>query len=183
MIFHCLRYWVTIYHVDGFRFDLASILSRDRNGRPNPPVVDRSPKTRCSATRKSSPKLGTPPGRTGGLVRHRRWAEWNGRYRDDVRRFWRGDRMLGAMATRLAGSATCTSRAGRPYHSINFITSHDGFTLNDLVSYNASTTRTTAKKTATATTTITAPITASKASDAPSIEASACGRSRTPAPR
>ena len=67
-----------------------------------------------------------------------RWAEWNGRYRDDVRRFWRGDpHMVGPLATRLAGSSDLYQASGRrPYHSINFITSHDGFTLNDLVSYN-----------------------------------------------
>ena len=67
-----------------------------------------------------------------------RWAEWNGRYRDDVRRFWRGDpHMIGPLATRLAGSSDLYQASGRrPYHSINFITSHDGFTLNDLVSYN-----------------------------------------------
>jgi glycogen operon protein len=72
-----------------------------------------------------------------GSFANQRWAEWNGRYRDDVRRFWRGDPgTLGALATRLAGSSDLYASSGRrPYHSINFITSHDGFTINDLVSY------------------------------------------------
>ena len=72
-----------------------------------------------------------------GSSRRPRWAEWNGRYRDDIRRFWRGDPgCTGALATRLTGSSDLYLRDGRkPFHSINFMTSHDGFTLNDLVSY------------------------------------------------
>ena len=141
MIFVCLRHWVHKYHVDGFRFDLASILSRDRNGDlvPNPPVVETIAEDPLLADTKIIAEAWDAAGayqvgRFGNL----RWAEWNGRYRDDIRRFWRGDRgMTGPMATRLAGSGDLYQAGGRqPYHSINFITSHDGFPLNDLVSYN-----------------------------------------------
>ena len=140
MIFLCLRHWVHNYHVDGFRFDLASILSRDRNGElvPNPPLVETIAEDPLLAdTQDHCRSLGRRRGLPGGLVRQLRWAEWNGRYRDDVRRFWRGDAgMTGRLATRLAGSSDLYQAGSRqPYHSINFITSHDGFTLNDLVSY------------------------------------------------
>ena len=140
MIFHCLRYWVHNYHVDGFRFDLASILSRNRNGElvPNPPVVESIGEDPLLADTKIIAEAwdaagGYQVGDFGSL----RWAEWNGHYRDDLRRFWRGDsNMLGPLATRLAGSSDLYQASGRkPYHSINFITSHDGFTLDDLVSY------------------------------------------------
>ena len=140
MIFHCLRHWVHNYHVDGFRFDLASILSRDRNGDlvPNPPLVEAIAEDPLLADTKIIAEAWDAAGAYQvGTFANLRWAEWNGRYRDDVRRFWRGDRgMLGALATRLAGSSDLYEPSGRtPYHSINFITSHDGFTLNDLVSY------------------------------------------------
>ena len=140
MIFHCLRYWVHNYHVDGFRFDLASILSRNREGElvPNPPVVESIGEDPLLADTKIIAEAwdaagGYQVGTFGSL----RWAEWNGHYRDDLRRFWRGDsNMVGLLATRLAGSSDLYQSSGRkPYHSINFITSHDGFTLNDLVSY------------------------------------------------
>ena len=140
MIFHCLRHWVHNYHVDGFRFDLASILSRNRDGElvPNPPVVESIAEDPLLADTKIIAEAwdaagGYQVGTFGSL----RWAEWNGHYRDDLRRFWRGDsNMLGPLATRLAGSSDLYQASGRkPYHSINFITSHDGFTLNDLVSY------------------------------------------------
>ncbi len=149
LIFHCLRYWVHNYHVDGFRFDLASILSRDRNGNlmPNPPVLEAIAEDPLLADTKiiaeawdaaGAYQVGTfaisswPDALVGP-----RWAEWNGRYRDDVRRYWRGDpNMRGPLATRLAGSSDLYEDDGRrPYHSINFVTSHDGFTLNDLVTY------------------------------------------------
>jgi glycogen operon protein len=141
LIFHCLRYWVHNYHVDGFRFDLASILSRDRNGdlQPNPPVVESIGEDPLLADTKIIAEAWDAAGAYQvGTFGSLRWAEWNGRYRDDVRRFWRGDgHLLGAMATRLAGSSDLYEPSGRrPYHSINFITSHDGFTLSDLVSYN-----------------------------------------------
>ncbi|MBN2021825.1 MAG: glycogen debranching protein GlgX [Pirellulales bacterium] len=141
LIFHCLRHWVHNYHVDGFRFDLASILSRDRQGHlvPNPPVVESISEDPLLADTKIIAEAWDAAGAYQvGTFGQLRWAEWNGRYRDDVRRFWRGDpHLTGAMATRLAGSSDLYQPGGRrPYHSINFITSHDGFTLNDLVSYN-----------------------------------------------
>jgi len=150
MIFHCLRHWVHNYHVDGFRFDLASILSRDRDGNlvPNPPVVEVIAEDPLLADTKVIAEAWDAAGayqvgtfaslRWADTFSSPRWAEWNGRYRDDLRRFWRGDsHMIGPLATRLAGSSDLYQPGGRlPYHSINFITSHDGFTLNDLVSYN-----------------------------------------------
>lgn len=140
MIFHCLRYWVHNYHVDGFRFDLASILSRNRNGDlvPNPPLVEQIAEDPLLADTKIIAEAWDAAGAYQvGSFANRRWAEWNGRYRDDIRRFWRGDPgTLGALATRLAGSSDLYASSGRrPYHSINFVTSHDGFTVNDLVSY------------------------------------------------
>ncbi len=149
MIFHCLRHWVHNYHIDGFRFDLASILSRDRSGAltPNPPLVEAIAEDPLLADTKIIAEAWDAAGayqvgsfgnfRWGDLTADRHWAEWNGRYRDDVRRFWRGDaKMLGAFVTRLSGSSDLYEHAGRPpYCSINFITSHDGFTLNDLVTY------------------------------------------------
>jgi len=141
MIFHSLRHWVHNYHVDGFRFDLASILSRDRKGHliPNPPMVEVIAEDPMLADTKIIAEAWDAAGAYQvGSFADKRWAEWNGRYRDDVRRFWRGDdHLTGPLATRLAGSSDLYQSSGRrPYHSINFITSHDGFTLNDLVSYN-----------------------------------------------
>lgn len=140
MIFHCLRHWVHNYHIDGFRFDLASILSRDRNGNlvPNPPLVEAIGEDPLLADTKIIAEAWDAAGAYQvGSFGDQRWAEWNGHYRDDVRRYWRGDRGLrGRLATRLAGSADLYQAGGRqPSSSINFITSHDGFTLNDLVSY------------------------------------------------
>ncbi|MGA2065840.1 MAG: glycogen debranching protein GlgX [Thermoguttaceae bacterium] len=142
MIFHCLRHWVHNYHVDGFRFDLASILSRDREGNlvPNPPVVETITEDPQLADTKIIAEAWDAAGAYQvGTFGSLRWAEWNGRYRDDLRRFWRGEAsLIGPLATRLAGSSDLYQNSGRrPYHSINFITSHDGFTLNDLVSYSA----------------------------------------------
>lgn len=140
-IIDCLRYWVTEMHVDGFRFDLASILGRDKNGNliNEPPVLERIAEDPVLRNTKiiaeawdagGAYQVGSFPGG--------RWAEWNDRFRDDCRRFWRGDDNLAAScATRIGGSADLYGDDGRkPYHSVNFITSHDGFTLNDLVSYN-----------------------------------------------
>lgn len=141
MIFNCLRHWVYNYHVDGFRFDLASILSRDQHGEliPNAPVLEVIAEDPMLADTKIIAEAWDAAGayQVGSFGAHRRWAEWNGRYRDDVRRFWRGDAgYLGALATRISGSSDLYEHAGRPPHSsINFVTSHDGFTLNDLVSY------------------------------------------------
>jgi isoamylase len=140
LIFLCLRHWVHNYHVDGFRFDLASILSRDRNGDilPNPPIVEVITEDPMLADTKIIAEAWDAAGAYQvGSFASMRWAEWNGRYRDDVRRYWRGDfAQTGHLATRLAGSSDLYGDDGRqPCHSINFVTSHDGFTLNDLVSY------------------------------------------------
>ncbi|MGV3605269.1 MAG: glycogen debranching protein GlgX [Planctomycetaceae bacterium] len=140
MIFHCLRSWVHNYHIDGFRFDLASILSRDRQGNlvPNPPLVEAIGEDPLLADTKIIAEAWDAAGAYQvGSFGDLRWAEWNGRYRDDVRSFWRGDHgKLGPFVTRIAGSSDLYETSGRsPFSSINFITSHDGFTLNDLVSY------------------------------------------------
>ena len=140
MIFHCLRHWVHNYHIDGFRFDLASILSRDRNGHlvPNPPLVEMIGEDPLLADTKIIAEAWDAAGAYQvGSFGDDRWAEWNGRYCDDIRSYWRGDGgKRGALATRLAGSADLYQPGGRPpCNSINFITSHDGFTLNDLVSF------------------------------------------------
>jgi len=137
----CLRYWVAEMHVDGLRFDLASILGRDQNGNVmiEPPIVEMIAEDGVLR----DIKLIAEPWDAGGLYQvgmfpfGRRWSEWNARYRDDVRRFWRGDAgQAGALATRLAGSSDLYEASGRlPVHSINFVTCHDGFTLRDLVSY------------------------------------------------
>ncbi len=136
----CLRNWVAEAGVDGFRFDLASVFGRDRRGNVvvNSPAVNRiSEDSLLYATKLIAEpwdaaglyQVGTFPG--GG-----RWSDWNGRYRDDVRRFWRGEPgMTSALATRLCGSDDLYAARG-PLHSINFLCCHDGFTLNDLVSYN-----------------------------------------------
>jgi isoamylase len=140
MIFHCLRHWVHNFHIDGFRFDLASILSRDQRGEllPNPPMVEMIAEDPMLADTKIIAEAWDAAGAYQvGSFANQRWAEWNGHYRDHIRRFWRGDPgMTGPLATRLAGSSDLYQPSGRrPYHSINFITSHDGYTLNDLVSY------------------------------------------------
>ncbi|MEX0867487.1 MAG: glycogen debranching protein GlgX, partial [Pirellulales bacterium] len=140
MIFLCLRNWVHNYHIDGFRFDLASILSRDRQGHlvPNPPLIEMIAEDPMLADTKIIAEAWDAAGAYQvGSFSNLRWAEWNGRYRDDVRQFWRGDNgFRGPFATRLAGSSDLYEPGGRkPYHSINFITSHDGFTMSDMVSY------------------------------------------------
>ncbi len=141
LILDSLRYWVMETHIDGFRFDLASVLGRDQTGRllENPPIVERIAEDPILRNTKIIAEAWDAAGAYQvGAFPGRRWAEWNGRYRDDVRRFWRGDPgTVGALATRLAGSSDLYLDDGRtPCHSINFITSHDGFTLNDLTSYN-----------------------------------------------
>ncbi|MCP4129783.1 MAG: glycogen debranching protein GlgX [bacterium] len=139
-ILDSLRYWVVEMNIDGFRFDLASILGRDQDGNmlPNPPLIEwieedpilRDTKIIAEAWDAAGAyQVGDFPGR---------WAEWNGRYRDDVRQFWNGEQgTVGLFTTRFTGSSDLYEKEGRaPQHSINFITCHDGFTLNDLVSYN-----------------------------------------------
>jgi len=139
-VIDCLRYWVQEMHVDGFRFDLATSLSRDRWGHlsGNPALPARIAEDPLLRTAKIIAEPWDIGGYQVGQFPGGRWAEWNDRYRDEVRQFWRGDPgMTGALATRLAGSADLYSPYGRtPGHSINFVAAHDGFTLNDLVSYN-----------------------------------------------
>ncbi len=142
MILDCLRYWVMEMHVDGFRFDLASILGRGRQGEVlhNPPLLERIAADPVLANTKLIAEAWDAAGlyQVGHFPNWGRWAEWNGKFRDDIRRFVKGDHgMLSAAATRLAGSSDLYQPGGRaPFHSVNFITSHDGFTLEDLVSYN-----------------------------------------------
>jgi len=140
-IMDCLRYWVTEMHVDGFRFDLGSILGRDQSGRimENPPTLEQIAEDPVL----SSTKIIAEAWDAGGAYQvgwfpGGRWAEWNDLYRDNVRKYWRGDpKETRYLATRIAGSSDLYLRDGRkPFHSINFITSHDGFTMKDLVSYN-----------------------------------------------
>jgi glycogen operon protein len=128
-------------HVDGFRFDLASILGRDRYGNimENPPTLERIAEDPIL----NSTKIIAEAWDAGGAYQvgwfpGGRWAEWNDKFRDNVRKYWRGDpKETRYFATRLSGSSDLYLRDGRkPFHSINFITSHDGFTLKDLVSYN-----------------------------------------------
>ena len=141
LIFSCLRSWVCNYHIDGFRFDLASILSRDRNGNLvwNPPIIETISEDPILAETKVIAEAWDAAGAYQvGSFASVRWAEWNGRYRDDVRRFWRGDDWSrGSFATRFCGSSDLYKARGRkPTCSVNFVTAHDGFTLNDLTSYN-----------------------------------------------
>ena len=141
LILNCLRFWVGDMHVDGFRFDLASILGRDRYGNVmvEPPVIEMIAEDGVLADTKliAEPWDAAGLNQVGGFPFGRRWSEWNDKYRNDVRRFWRGDPGLTAgLATRLCGSSDLYGSSGRlPRHSVNFITCHDGFTLLDLVSY------------------------------------------------
>jgi len=140
-IVECLEYWVDSMHVDGFRFDEGSILSRGQDGAPMqyPPVLWHIELSEKLADIKIIAEAWDAAGLYQiGYFPGFRWAEWNGRFRDDVRRFVRGDAgVVGAVASRIAGSADIYEATGHlPLSSINFITCHDGFTLNDLVSYN-----------------------------------------------
>ncbi len=137
-IMDCLRYWVMEMHVDGFRFDLASILRRDQKGELLPgsslvDVIEQDPV--LARTKIIAEAWDTQVNQVGGFPG--RWAEWNSHYRDDVRRFARRDQgMVPVLATRIGGSSDLYQASGRrPYNSINYITCHDGFTLYDLVSY------------------------------------------------
>jgi glycogen operon protein len=139
MVTDSLRYWVTETHVDGFRFDLGTILAREPDGFDSQSGFL---KACCQDPVLSTVKLiaepwdcgpggyqvgGFPPG----------WAEWNDKFRDTVRDFWRGEAPAGALAPRLAGSADCFNHRGRkPWASVNFVAAHDGFTVNDMVTYN-----------------------------------------------
>ena len=139
-ILNCLRYWVLHMHVDGFRFDLASVLTRGRDGAllPNPPIIEHIAEDPVLRHTKIIAEAWDAAGTYQvGSFPNERWSEWNGRFRDDVRRFWRGDAgQLSALATRLCGSSDLYDKEGQtPNKSINFITAHDGFTLADLVAY------------------------------------------------
>jgi len=139
-ILDCLRYWVLHLRVDGFRFDLASILTRGTNGDvlPNPPAVEHIAEDPALRKTKIIAEAWDAAGvYQVGSFPNKRWSEWNGRFRDDVRKFWRGDRhMLRAFAARMAGSPDLYNvKSQTPQKSINYVCCHDGFTLYDLVSY------------------------------------------------
>ena len=140
LVLDCLRYWAAEYHVDGFRFDLASILGRDQNGAPlpNPPLLE----SLAFDPVLSKCKLIAEAWDAGGLYQvgsfpaYNRWAEWNGKYRDAARKFLKSELgMVGEIATRIQGSPDLYFHRG-PAASVNFITCHDGFTLRDLFTYN-----------------------------------------------
>ena len=143
LILDSLRYLVTEMHVDGFRFDLASILGRGTDGGvlSNPPLLEHIAGEPVLANIKLIAEVWDAAGlyQVGSFPSWGRWAEWNARYRDDIRRFWKGSPdMVSALCTRLCGSEDLYRGSGRAsYHSVNFVTSHDGFTLADLVSYDA----------------------------------------------
>lgn len=142
MILECLRYWTTVYHIDGFRFDLATILGRNEDGSPmnNPPLL----KSLAFDPILGNVKLIAEAWDAGGLYQvgsfpsWNRWSEWNGRYRDDMRDFLKGDYgNSGLAAKRITGSKDLYNPEYRGNNaSVNFITCHDGFTLWDLYSYN-----------------------------------------------
>ena len=141
MIMDCLRYWVTTYRIDGFRFDLASILGRNEDGTPmnKPPLLQ----AMAFDPILGDVKLIAEAWDAGGLYQvgtfpsWNRWAEWNGKYRDDLRRYLKGDEgMAQAAALRISGSRDIYDETKRNNASVNFITCHDGFTMYDLYAYN-----------------------------------------------
>lgn len=141
-IIDCLRHWAIEYRVDGFRFDLASILGRDQNGAPmaNPPILESLAFDPVVGKMKLIAEAWDAGGlyQVGSFPSWNRWAEWNGRYRDDMRSFLKGDDgMAGNAITRITGSRDLYSPESRGHKaSVNFLTCHDGFTLYDLYSYN-----------------------------------------------
>lgn len=141
LICESLKYWVHTMGVDGFRFDLASVLCRNTDGSPmdRPPVVERISKDPTMR----DVKLIAEPWDCGGMYQvgsfphYGTWAEWNGKFRDCVRRFIKGDDgMISEFATRVCGSEDLYGHGRKPYHSVNFVTAHDGFSMYDLVAYN-----------------------------------------------
>ena len=141
MVLDCLRYWASEYHIDGFRFDLAAILGRDPLGYPlsNPPLLESLAFDPVLARCKLIAEAWDAGGlyQVGSFPAYGRWAEWNGKYRDTLRKFLKGDTTVGELAQRLQGSPDLYAPSGRvPATSINFISCHDGFTLMDIVSYN-----------------------------------------------
>jgi len=140
LVTNVLRYWVMHMHVDGFRFDLASVLGRDEHGNilRNAPLLEDIAEDPILRDIKIIAEAWDAGGAYQvGDFSTNRWTEWNGRFRDDVRRFWVGDAgMLGSFASRICGSSDLYLASGKgPASSLNFVTCHDGFTLNDLVSY------------------------------------------------
>lgn len=141
-IIDCLRYWVTEYRVDGFRFDLASILTRDQKGAPmaDPPLLQAIACDPILGKVKLIAEAWDAAGlyQVGNFPSWRRWSEWNGRYRDDMRRFLKGDEgMAGIAITRITGSKDMYDPAARGRGaSVNFLNCHDGFTLYDMYAYN-----------------------------------------------
>ena len=141
-IIDCLRHWAIEYRVDGFRFDLASILGRDQNGAPmaNPPILESLAFDPVLGKMKLIAEAWDAGGlyQVGSFPSWNRWAEWNGRYRDDMRSFLKGDDGMARNAiTRITGSRDLYSPESRGHKaSVNFLTCHDGFTLYDLYSYN-----------------------------------------------
>ena len=139
MVTDSLRYWVSETHVDGFRFDLGTILAREPDGFDS---QNGFLKACCQDPQLATVKLIAEPWdcgpggyQVGGFQPG--WAEWNDKFRDTVRDFWRGEAPASALAPRLAGSADCFNHRGRkPWASVNFVAAHDGFTVNDLVTYN-----------------------------------------------
>jgi len=141
IVLDCLRYWASEYHIDGFRFDLAAILGRDAWGYPlsNPPLLETLAFDPILAKCKLIAEAWDAGGlyQVGSFPAYGRWAEWNGKYRDNIRKFLKGDGTVGDAAQCLQGSPNLYAQQGRgPATSINFITAHDGFTLADMVSYN-----------------------------------------------
>ncbi|MBL7128574.1 MAG: glycogen debranching protein GlgX [Ignavibacteria bacterium] len=142
LILDCLRYWVTEMHVDGFRFDLAAILGRGRDGGvlSNPPLLERIAADPILADTKLIAEAWDAAGlyQVGTFPAWERWSEWNGKFRNDIRQFIKSDQGKNMdIAKRLVGSPDLYEASGRAScHSINFVTCHDGFTLSDLVSYN-----------------------------------------------
>ncbi len=140
MVLDCLRYWVSEYHIDSFRFDLASILGRDQWGMPlaNPPLIEALAYDPILAKCKLIAEAWDAGGlyQVGSFPAYGRWGEWNGKYRDTIRRFLKGEQeQVGDMVQRILGSPDLYTGRG-PGASINFVTCHDGFTLHDLVAYN-----------------------------------------------
>ena len=138
-IIDSLRHWVTEYHIDGFRFDLASVFCRGENARllKQPPIIERIDHDPILHHTKMIAEAWDCSTYLVGQWPSARWAEWNGKYRDDIRRFWKADDgMISDFATRLTGSDDLYRKDNWMQKSINFITCHDGMTLADLVSYN-----------------------------------------------
>lgn len=140
MVLDCLRYWAAEYHIDGFRFDLAAILGRSQDGSPlsNPPLIESLAYDPVLAKCKLIAEAWDAGGlyQVGAFPAYGRWAEWNGKYRDTIRKFLKGDvGIIGELSQRIQGSPDMYRLRGTTA-GVNFITCHDGFTLYDLVSYN-----------------------------------------------